>query len=169
MLAHIESVAMAGVQRAIDIIAAAAIEDGLLTSGGTPISGHDLIAAVEGRMLELDGGAADSICCGGPESADPHRSSSDVLRAGLPIVLDIFPFDRTTRYWGDMTRTVVRGDVLPEVERMWEAVLEAQQAGVDAVRPGANGRDVHITVCEVLKAHGYASLPDAYRDIKSDA
>ena len=78
----------------------------------------------------------DSICCGGPESADPHRAMSDVIRAGLPIVLDIYPFDKRTRYWGDMTRTVVRGTPPPEVERMWDAVLEAQQAGLDTVQAG---------------------------------
>ena len=169
MLAHIESVAMEGVQRAIDIIAAADIEDGLLMRGGRPISGTDLAAAVESRMLELGGVADDSICCGGPESSDPHRSSSDVLRAGLPIVLDIFPFDKTTRYWGDMTRTVVRGHTPPEVERMWEAVRDAQQTGLDAVRPGVNGRDIHLAICDVFKDRGFASLPEGYRDIKSDA
>ena len=169
MLAHIENVAMEGVQRAIDIIAAADIEDGLLTRSGKPISGRDLVAAVEGRMLELGGNAEDSICCGGPESADPHRSYSDVLRAGLPIVLDIFPYDKTTRYWGDMTRTVVRGDAPREVESMWEAVREAQQTGLNAVRPGANGRDIHFAICDVFRARGYASLPEPYREIKSDA
>ncbi|MGH7685687.1 MAG: M24 family metallopeptidase [Candidatus Dormibacteria bacterium] len=168
-LARVESAGMEGVQRAIDVIAAADIEDGLLTRDGKLLSGRDLITAVETRLVELGCGTEDSICCGGPESADPHRAHSDVLRAGLPIVLDIFPFDKTTRYWGDLTRTVVRGSAPPEVERMWEAVLEAQQVGLDTVRPGANGRDVHVAVCEVLKAHGYASLPEAYRDIKSDA
>lgn len=169
LLERTEQVGMQGVQRAIDIIAAADIEDGLLCRDGVPLSGRDLILAVEARMLELGCGTEDSICCGGPESADPHRASSDVLRAGLPIVLDIFPFDKQTRYWGDLTRTVVRGDTSPEVERMWEAVLEAQQAGLDAVRPGANGRDVHLACCDVFKAHGFASLPEPYRGIDSRA
>lgn len=168
-LARVESAGMEGVQRAIDVIAAAGIEDGLLTRGGRPLSGRDLITAVETRLVELGCGTEDSICCGGPESADPHRSHSDVLRAGLPIVLDIFPFDKSSRYWGDLTRTVVRGSVPPEVERMWEAVLEAQQIGLDMVRPGVNGRDVHLAICEVFKSHGYGSLPDGYRGIESDA
>ena len=68
-----------------------------------------------------------------------------------------------------MTRTVVRGTPPPEVMRMWEAVLEAQQAGLDTVRPGANGRDVHYACCEVFKKHGYGSLAKPYRDIQSDA
>ena len=164
-----ENAGMAALQKAIDIIAAADIKDGLLYRNGKPLSGQDLIVAVETHLLELGCTTTDSICCGGPDSADPHRASSDVIRVGLPIVLDIFPFHKTTRYWGDMTRTLVRGTPPPEVERMWEATLEAQQAGLDAVRPGANGRDVHYACCEVFKKWGYGSLAKPYRNIESDA
>jgi Xaa-Pro aminopeptidase len=164
-----ESAGMAALQKAIDVIAAAEIRDGLLMHEGRPMTSADLIYTVESHLLENGDSTVDSICCGGPESADPHRTESDVIREGLPIVLDIYPFDKRTRYWGDMTRTVVRGTPTPEVTLMWEAVLEAQQAGLDAVRPGANGRDVHFACCEVFKRHGYGSLAKPYRDIQSDA
>jgi Xaa-Pro aminopeptidase len=164
-----ENAGMASLQRAIDVIAGADIADGILVRDGRPLSGDDLVYTVESHLLELGFATEDSICCGGPESADPHRATSPVIRAGLPIVLDIFPFHKRTRYWGDMTRTVVRGTPPREVARMWEAVLEAQQAGLDAVRPGANGRDVHFACCDVFKKYGYASLPKPYRDIKSEA
>jgi Xaa-Pro aminopeptidase len=164
-----ERAGMDALQRAIDILSAAEVRDGLLWRDGRPLSGEDLVLAVESRLLELGCTTTDSICCGGPDSADPHRRTSEVIRAGLPVVLDIFPFDKTTRYWGDMTRTVVRGSPPPEVEAMWEAVLEAQQAGLDAVRPGANGRDVHYACCEVLARRGYGSLPKPYRGIESEA
>ena len=160
---------MAALQKAIDVIAAAEIRDGLLQHEGRKLTSADLIYTVESHLLENGNSTEDSICCGGPESADPHRTESDVIREGLPIVLDIYPFDKHTRYWGDMTRTVVRGTPPPEVMGMWEAVLEAQQAGLDAVRPGANGRDVHFACCEVFKQHGYGSLARPYRDIQSDA
>lgn len=164
-----ENAGMDALQRAIDVIAGADIKDGLLHRDGRPLTGDDLVLTVESRLLELGCTTTDSICAGGPDSADPHRRTSDVLRAGLPIVLDIFPFHKTTRYWGDMTRTVVRGTPPPEVERMWEAVREAQQLGVDMIKPGANGRDVHYAICDVFKRHGYGSLPKPYRDIQSDA
>jgi Xaa-Pro aminopeptidase len=164
-----ENAGMAALQKAIDVIAAAEIRDGLLMHEGRAMSSADLIYTVESHLLENGNSTVDSICCGGPESADPHRTASEVIRAGLPIVLDIYPFDKTTRYWGDMTRTVVRGTPPPEVMRMWDAVLEAQQAGLDTVRPGVNGRDVHFACCEVFKRHGYGSLPKPYRDIQSDA
>ncbi|HZB96968.1 MAG TPA: Xaa-Pro peptidase family protein [Candidatus Sulfotelmatobacter sp.] len=168
-IAATEIAGMEGLQRAIDLVASAEIRDGLLWREGRPMSGNDLVLAVETRLLELGCTTTDSICCGGPESADPHRTTSPVLRAGLPIVLDIYPFDKTTRYWGDMTRTVVRGTPPPEVEAMWEATLEAQQAGLDAVSAGVNGRDVHYACCEVYARRGYGSLAKPYRHIESEA
>lgn len=171
-IAAIEAAERAGMdalQRAIDLIAAAEIRDGVLWHDGRPLSGDDLVRTVEVRLVELGCSTSDTICAGGPESADPHRRTSDVLRVGLPIVLDIFPFGRRSRYWGDMTRTVVRGTPPPPVEAMWEAVLEAQQVGLAEVRAGANGRDVHYAVCEVFARRGYASLPAPFRDIPSEA
>jgi Xaa-Pro aminopeptidase len=164
-----ENAGMDALQRAIDVIAQADVKDGLLYRDGKPLSGDDLVLTVESRLLELGCTTSDSICAGGPDSADPHRRTSDVLRVGLPIVLDIFPFHKTTRYWGDMTRTVVRGTPPPEVQRMWDAVREAQQLGVDMIKPGVNGRDVHYAICDVFKRYGYGSLPKQYRDIQSDA
>jgi Xaa-Pro aminopeptidase len=164
-----ENAGMEGLKRAIELIRDAEIRDGILWHGGRPLSGGDLVLAVESRLLELGCTTNGSICCGGPESADPHRDTSEVLRAGLPIVLDIFPFHKTTRYWGDMTRTVVHGTPPPEVRRMWDAVLEAQQLGLDMIKPGANGREVHYAICDVFKKRGYGSLPAPYRDIQSDA
>jgi len=164
-----ENAGMAALQKAIDVIAAADIHDGLLMHEGRPMTSDDLIFTVESDLLKGGYSTVDSICCGGPESADPHRTSSDVIRAGLPIVLDIYPFDKRSRYWGDMTRTVVRGTPPSAVERMWEAVLEAQQAGLDTVKPGINGRDVHFACCDVFKKHGFGSLAKPYRDIQSDA
>jgi len=156
-------------QRALDLIAAATIADGVLWHDGRELTSTDLIRTVEMRLLELGCGAEDTICCGSPESADPHRAASDVLRVGLPIVLDIFPHSKRTGYWGDMTRTVVRGTPDPEVKRMYAAVREAQQAALDAVRPGVSGRAIHGIVCDVLARHGYGSTTPGYDHITSNA
>lgn len=156
-------------QRAVDLISAATIKDGILWHDGRPLTGDDLVRCVETRLLELGCGAEDTICCGSPDSADPHRSTSAVLRAGLPIVLDIFPFSKTTGYWGDMTRTVLRGTPDPEVQRMYDAVLDAQTTALAAVKPGVSGKAIHRIVCEVLKRHGYGTTTPGYNTIASDA
>lgn len=160
---------MDALQKAIDVIRKADIKDGILYRDGKPLTGDDLVSVVEQRLLELGCSTDDSICCGGPDSADPHKATSPVLRVGLPIVLDIFPFHKKNRFWGDMTRTVVRGTPPPEVIAMWKAVKEAQEAGLKAVKAGVNAKDIHIAVCEVLKKNGYGSATPGYDDIKSTA
>ncbi len=160
---------MDALQRAIDVIKKAEIKDGLLYRDGKPLTGDDLVSVVEQRLLELGCSTDDSICCGGPDSSDPHKATSPVLRVGLPIVLDIFPFHKKNRFWGDMTRTVVRGTPPAEVMAMWNAVKEAQEAGLKAVKAGVNAKDIHIAVCEALRKRGYGSSTPGYDDIKSTA
>ncbi len=168
-MTRVENAAMAAVRKAIEVISSSTIRDGLLFGANGPLSGDDLTLVVEQSLLEAGCGTAGSITCGGPESSNPHARSSPRLRAGLPIVLDIYPFDKQHRYWGDMTRTVVRGKPTPEAEKMWQAVLDAQMAGLAAVHPGANGRDIHRRCCEVLAQHGFHSPVPPYSNINSAA
>ncbi len=75
--------------------------------------------------------------------------------------MDIFPQDRGTRYNGDCTRTVVHGEVRPEIRDMHPAVCEANAASKRAAAPGATGEDVHRAATGALTARGCAlGLPD---------
>src|ERR1700688_1609227 len=71
-----ENAGMAALQKAIDIIAAAEIRDGLLVHEGRNLTSKDLIFTIESHLLEQGCSTEDSIACGGPESADPHRAMS---------------------------------------------------------------------------------------------
>ena len=51
----------------------------------------------------------DVIVAHGAQSADGHESGSGPLAAGEPVVVDIWPRDRASRCWADMTRTFVAG------------------------------------------------------------
>ncbi|HET9696322.1 MAG TPA: M24 family metallopeptidase, partial [Terriglobales bacterium] len=54
-------------------------------------------------------------------------------------------------YCSDMTRTVHVGKPSPEARRMYQAVLDAQLAGIDAVRAGATAGDVDYACRSTLK------------------
>jgi len=99
--------------------------------------------------------AVDTIVAGGNDAVNPHASGSGPLPAHAPIVIDIFPRSKKTRYFADMTRTVVRGEVDPEIVDLYNAVLDAQNAGISAVRAGSNGKEVHSKVCQVFADRGY--------------
>ena len=76
----------------------------------------------------------------GPHGADPHHECSDrELRAGDIVVVDIGgPYD--PGYNSDSTRTYSIGEPDPEVARRYAVLQRAQQAAVDAVRPGRHRR-----------------------------
>ena len=99
----------------------------------------------------------DIIVACGPKGSDPHYfgDPQDVLKANQPIILDIVPRSVQKRYWTDMTRTIVKGKASEKVRKMFNAVLEAKNASMDAIQAGVLGSDVHDVCCDVLERAGY--------------
>jgi Xaa-Pro aminopeptidase len=73
----------------------------------------------------------------------------------VPIVVDIFPRDKRTGYWGDITRTLVRGRASPDVRRMFRTVCRVQAMALSMVRPGVESRAVQRAVEEEFARAGY--------------
>jgi Xaa-Pro aminopeptidase len=92
----------------------------------------------------------------GPHGADPHHECSDrELRAGDIVVVDIGgPYE--PGYNSDSTRTYSIGEPDPEVARRYAVLQRAQQAAVEAVRPGVTAEQVDAVARDVLAAEGLA-------------
>src|SRR5689334_8986642 len=92
----------------------------------------------------------------GPHGADPHHECSDrELRAGDIVVVDIGgPYE--PGYNSDSTRTYSIGEPDPEVARRYAVLQRAQQAAVDAVRPGVTAEQVDAAARDVLADEGLA-------------
>ena len=133
-------------------------KDRVLQLDGEPFTAERLRAVVEGRLLELGYASDGAIIAPGPQAADPHMIGTGPLHAGEPIVMDIFPQHKMTRYWADMTRTVSKGEPRAEIKKMYEVVMRAQDAGIKALRPGVTGREVHEMVEDLIFAAGYDTL-----------
>jgi Xaa-Pro aminopeptidase len=97
----------------------------------------------------------DVIVAGGDQGVDPHERGQGPLFARQPIVLDIFPRSRVSGYWGDITRTVIRGPATPGQLRQYQTVLRAQTRALAAVKPGVTGAAIHALVCEEFAKAGY--------------
>ncbi|NIM71543.1 MAG: M24 family metallopeptidase, partial [Xanthomonadales bacterium] len=69
---------------------------------------EDVRGAINATVAGLGGVAANTIVACGNQGCDPHETGHGPLRARQPIIIDIFPRDAKTGYWGDITRTVVR-------------------------------------------------------------
>jgi Xaa-Pro aminopeptidase len=162
-ISHIEKT-----QRAVEAACSHAVEilkeaeadsDTTLRWRGETLTSELLRSEIEVELLRR-GCAADAgtITAGGAQSADPHEEGHGPLRAGEPIIVDIFPMDKASRYYADMTRTFVKGEPGPDLERMYEAVLESQEVALGTIRAGVNGRDVHQKVSDILHERGYKTI-----------
>ena len=132
--------------------------DGALVLDGSPLTAERLRGVIEAALLERGCAAEATIVAPGRQAADPHMIGTGPLREREPVVMDIFPQDKRTRYFADMTRTVSRGEPSPEIVRMYEVVRQAQDAGIAALRPGVTGREVHELVEDIIFAAGYDTL-----------
>ncbi|MCU6711226.1 Xaa-Pro peptidase family protein [Paenibacillus sp. J5C_2022] len=94
------------------------------------------------------------IVAAGANGARPHHVPDDtVVKDGDMIILDIG--GRLKHYCSDMTRTVCVGSASDEMRTVYELVRAAQQAGLDAVKPGVPFSEVDRAVRDVITAGGY--------------
>jgi len=142
-------------KRAVRLIASSEVRGDMLSRGGEPLTSERIRRAIELSLLEDGCEAVDTIVAGGGQAADPHARGVGPLPANAPIVIDIFPRSKSSRYFADMTRTVLKGEASSEVVELYRAVEAAQEAGLQAVREGATGSEVHLRVSDVFLEQGY--------------
>ena len=96
---------------------------------GLPLTSERLRAVIDCAILQACGLAANTIVAGGKQGCDPHERGHGPLRAHEPIIIDIFPRSQKTGYFGDITRTVVRGRANEAVRKLYDTVLRGQKIG----------------------------------------
>jgi Xaa-Pro aminopeptidase len=148
----------AAMARAESMLANATVDDGVLVLDGETLTSERVTRAIERTLLDRDCALDDTIVAGGADGADPHERGSGPLPAGEPIVVDIFPRHKQTRYFADMTRTFLRGTPSESVRDRFECTRRAKEAALSAIGPGVTGRVVHDAACEVYEDAGYATL-----------
>src|SRR5438270_12570003 len=102
------------------------------------------------------------IVAGSPDNALPHYRGDGAIKANAPVIIDIFPTSRTTHFNGDLTRTVVVGEISDEVRNMHAAVLQAIDAGIESIAPGIPAEEHQLAVCHVLVERGYGTTTKGY-------
>jgi len=143
--------------RAVDIISKSKAGNGVLYYEGKPLTSEFLQREIELEFIENGYDTIGSIVAAGQGSADPHFAGEGAIRENEPIVIDIYPYGKKDRYFADMTRTVVKGRPSPEIQKMYDTVLEAQKLALNAIKAGVTGKQVHDLVCEYFEKHGYGT------------
>ncbi len=154
--------AEAAVVEVVRQLAAAEIKDGVLWAKGGPLTSEHLYARAQLVLGEMGFTCPEMIVAGSPECALPHFRGEGPIRARAPVIIDIFPVGRGSHYHGDLTRTVVVGEIPEEFRRMHAATLQALDAGVESIRAGVPGKDVHLAVCQVLVDRGFGTTSVGY-------
>jgi len=91
----------------------------------------------------------------GPQTAVGHNMGSGQLLTDEPIVFDLFPRDKSTGCYADMTRTYVVGEPSDELREWYRLVKEALERSTAEVRPGKNGRELFELACDIFQNAGY--------------
>ena len=128
--------------------------DGTLVLDGEALTSERVKHDIEATLLEYGCGLDETIVAGGSQGADPHDRGSGPLPANEPIVIDIFPRDKTTKYHADMTRTFCVGEPTDTARERYELTEDALAAALDVVEPGATGGEVHAAACDVYEDAG---------------
>lgn len=122
---------------------------------GRLVTSELLRGVVHRELMDRDCTAVRTIIAGGDQGCVPHAVGTGPIAPDRSIVFDVFPRSNRTHYWADMSRTVVKGRASDGLKRMYDAVLEAQLAGIRAVRPGVDGTAVHERTRRTLEARGF--------------
>lgn len=148
--------AEAGMQRAFAILRDTSIRrDRSLVWLNQPLTSERLRGEIDATIIREGGLPAGTIVAGGDQACDPHQRGHGPLRANEAIILDIFPRDQRTGYFGDLTRTVVRGEASPELHRLYETVQEGQRWVMGQMKAGADGAKLHEQLTARFTKAGY--------------
>jgi Xaa-Pro aminopeptidase len=147
--------AEAGMAAARDLLRRAQPNGSGLAVDGEPLTCERLKLAVENAFTEHGVAAEEFIVSHGPQTAIGHEMGHGPIAPGEAIVLDLFPRDRETGCYADMTRTFVVGEPDEELVRYQQLCLEALELSVSMIRPGVAGFDLHRAVCDFFQEHGF--------------
>ncbi len=156
------SITETGLERGLEVLSASKPGRGKkLEWSGKTLTSEILRAEIDSAILRAGGLPANTIVAGGDQACDPHERGSGPLRADSLIILDVFPRDGKSGYYGDITRTVVRGRASEEQRRLWETVREGQALALKQMKPGVDGLQLHNQIKQFFAERGY---PTEVRD-----
>ncbi len=150
-----QAAAEAGMWAAVELLRQARPNGQGLVSGGEPLTCERVKAAIREAVDRAGASPGETmIVSHGAQTASGHDAGSGPIRAGEPVVIDLWPQDFASACYADMTRTFVVGEVPAELRRYHELTRESLARALAAVRPGAAGRDVHRISCEPYEEAG---------------
>jgi len=147
----------AGMQAAVDTLRKSSIRNGWVMYGKKRLTAEILREIVNGTIFDRGCIPSHTIVAPGKHGCDPHNVGSGPIRANQTIIIDIFPRSEKTGYFGDMTRTFVKGKAPDAVKKMFQAVLAGQKLGLKLAGHGVKTASVHRAIMELFDGRGFAT------------
>jgi Xaa-Pro aminopeptidase len=122
---------------------------------GETVTSEMLKFAIESECLKAGAISNNTIVAGGDQGCDPHERGSGPIRPNELVVVDIFPRVSATGFFGDMTRTFLKGRATDAQRALVTAVRDGQKLGLKTIRAGVNGQEVHRKIVELFTARGF--------------
>jgi Xaa-Pro aminopeptidase len=122
---------------------------------GLSLTVEEVKAAIEARFVAADCTADEFIVSHGPQSAIGHHGGEGTIAEGEPIVIDLWPRDRESGCYADMTRTFVIGDPSDELREWHRLCKDALDRALGEIRAGVTGKSVYDGTCDIFEAAGY--------------
>lgn len=129
--------------------------DGYLYVNGTRLTSEILKTAVNTTIMAQGWLPSHTIISSGNQCVDPHHEGSGPIRANSSIIFDIFPRSQYNGYFGDLSRTVVRGRASDKLKEIYATVQAGQQMGYEQIRHGVNGKEVHQNILALFESRGF--------------
>jgi len=120
-----------------------------------PLTSERLRSIINTAIVQAGGTVNHTIVACGVQGCDPHEQGHGQLRAREPIILDVFPRSQRTGYFGDITRTVVKGRASEALRKLYHTVERGQEMGFEQMRNWVNGREIHKRILEFFQREGY--------------
>jgi Xaa-Pro aminopeptidase len=150
--------AEAAMTAASDLLRRAERDNGSLMLDGETLTCERLKLEVEQAFTANAAFADEFIVSHGAQTAVGHDMGSGPIAPDEPVCLDLFPRDRESGCFADMTRTFVVGEASDELREYHRLCREALDRSVAAVRPGIAGSELNRICCEVFEEHGFPTL-----------
>ena len=145
-----------GLARAIEVLKSSRPDRAKkLRWAGKTLTSEILRAEIDSAILRGGGIPNGTIVAGGDQACDPHERGSGPLFADSLIILDVFPRDAKTGYFGDLTRTVVRGRARDAQRQLWETVKAGQALALKRIKAGVDGASIHKAIQDFFAKRGY--------------
>jgi len=145
-----------GMEAGIDAVRRTEIrKNGDLYLDGTRLTSEILKRIINTTIMARGFVPSHTIVASGDQCVDPHNQGSGPIRANTSIIMDIFPRSQTTGYFGDITRTVVRGRASERLKHAYYCVAQGQEIAFRRIRDGANAYDLHNEILNYFRRESF--------------